>query len=154
MRLDRTVKRQSTGRGTAVIHRDFTDALRTRAESTHTGKCAIRHPGGTVGPINPTTGKKDVVPFPSHFTGSCLIERLPASETVPVSGDEQVPTVTYTVAVGAAAASDTHTGDLVTVTEVGDNGDVTFVGKVLIVDSIDRDTITAERVFRCSENQS
>lgn len=148
------MNRQSTGRGTAVIHPDFTAALRTRADATHTTTCSIRHTGGVVGSFNEATGKKDVIPFAPHFVGACLVERLPASETDPVAGDEQVPTLTYTVAVGAEDALSTVTGDLVTFTAVDDNGDGTLVGKVMTVDSIDRDSITAERVFRCSENQS
>lgn len=148
------MKRQSTGRGTAVIHRDFTDALRTRADATHTSTCSIRHLGGTAGAFNEATGKKDLIPFPAHFTGACLVERLPASETDPVAGDEQVPTLTFTVAVGAEDAPATVTGDLILVTAVDGNGDLSLVGKTLTVDSIDRDSITAERVFRCSENQS
>jgi hypothetical protein len=148
--------RQHTGRtGSTVLHPDFTTAPAAIAAAGHTALCEIRRPGGTPGTLNTTTGKKTTTPYAPHYAGPCAVSRQPASAgTDPVAGDEAVPTMEYVVTLAKDAAPQLHTGDLVVITSVGLHGDATLVANPYVVLFIDRDSVTAERVLRCSENQS
>lgn len=148
--------RQHTGRtGSTPLHPDFTTALTGIAAGSHTALCEIRRPGGAPGTLNPATGVKTTTPYAPHYAGPCGFSKQPASTgTTPVAGGEQVPTMEYVVTLDKDAAPQLATGDLVVVTSVGLHGDATLVGRSYLVEYIDRDTVTAERVLRCSENQS
>lgn len=147
--------RQHTGRpGATPIHPDFTDAHRAVAEATHTAACTIRHPGGTASALDPVTGRRTIAPNAPHYTGPCSISRLPASETTPVAGEEVVPSVQFLVAIGWDAAVSTVVGDTVTITSPGPHADAMLAGVQLVVASSDHDSVSWERVLRCTQNQS
>lgn len=148
--------RQHTGRpSSTVLHPDFTTALAGIAAGGHTALCEIRRPGGTPGTLNPATGVKTTSPYAPHFAGPCAISKQPArTGTDPVAGAEQLPTMEYAVTLDKDAAPQAHTGDILVITSVGLHGDATLVGRPYVVEYIDRDSVTAERVLTVSENQS
>lgn len=148
------MRRQHTGRpGSKVVRDDWATGHRVAANQTHTAACSIRHTGGTAArPIDQATGRKTITPGAVHYTGPCSVTQL--TEQAPDAADETVPTAYYVVGLAWDAAPDTREGDLVTVTAAGPNGDPTLTGKTLRVASIGRDSLSWERIFRCTENQS
>lgn len=139
--------------GSKPIHPRFTEAHRPAAEAEHTAACTIRHPGGTEGALNATTGRKTVTPHPAHYTGPCSATYL-TDQAVPQGGEETLPTMQVEVAIAVDAAPDLAVDDVLVVTDVGPHGDPSLAGVSLIVDAIARDSIALETVLRCRENQS
>lgn len=137
---------QHTGRpGTEVLPAAWSTGHRPAVEAALTAACSIRHPGGTAGGFNATTGASTTTPFAAHYAGPCSVEVLPALEQAAVTGDQQVTTLGYRVTVAYDAAPALKVGDLVTITAVDANGDPSLVGQVLKVQSFARGSVAWER---------
>ncbi|NUS58674.1 MAG: hypothetical protein HOV66_28055 [Streptomycetaceae bacterium] len=147
--------RQHTGRpGSRLLRDDWATAHRATANRTHTAACTIRHPGGTAGPVDQATGRKAITAAAAHYTGACAVVSLPTAGQTPDVADETVTVVTCQVTLAWDAAPDTTEGDLITITAPGPHGDPALAGKTLRVASIGRDSMSWERIFSCTEDQS
>lgn len=111
---------------------------------------AVRRPGGTPGEFDPETGQTTTTPHDAHYTGGARIQVLPALDQERVTGDQEVTTLGYRVAVAHDAAVEPADGTsvvgcLVLVTAVDANGDASLVGRTLTVESLERGSLAWER---------
>lgn len=141
--------RQATGRpGTPVIPAAWSQAPRTVIGKTWTSKCEIRHPGGGKGAFNQTTGTYPITKPAPHFTGKARVQVLNAQDREHLIADEPITTVAYLVAVSIDATA-VKVDDVLTVTCLDANGDLTLVDHELIVKSFSRGTLAWERDLIC-----
>lgn len=144
--------RQAVGRpGTPVIPSKWSQAPRVVIEKTWTACVEIRHPGGTKGAFNATTGTYPATPHEPHFTGDARIQVLNAQERSQLIAEDPVTTVGYRVVVGLDA-SEVAVEDVVKITGVDDNGDPTLINHELILRSFDRGSLAWERDLICTDN--
>lgn len=147
------MRRHHAGSGRrSVIGAAWSAHHRPVVAGTLTATCEIRHPGGTQGDFDPTTGTRPTTPHPAHYAGPCRVQVLPALEQEALTGDQQVTTVGYRVTITYDDAPELDVDDLVKITAVDDNGDPTLVGQVLKVQSFARGSLAWERDISCVDD--
>jgi hypothetical protein len=127
------------GGGTVVIVADL-----------WTADCSIRHPGGTRGAFDSTTGTYPTVPFDPYYVGGCRIQVLSTEEQRELVAEEQITSVGYLIVVDLDESLESRAGDLVTITAVDDNGDPQLIGQTVQVRSLARGAQPWERDLRCT----
>lgn len=143
---------QAVGRtGTPVIPSRWSGAPRAVMAKTRTACVEIRHPGGTKGPFDPTTGTYPVVPHAPHFTGSARIQVRDAQSAEQLVAEQEVTTTGYLVAIDLSA-TDVAVEDVVTITGLDDNGDQVLLNHDLIVRAIAKGSLAWERDLTCTDD--
>lgn len=145
---------QSVGRpGTPVIPAAWSQAPRVVMAGTRTAQVALRHPGAATGDFDPATGTYPGAQNAAYWTGTARVQASPVfgGGAKDIAG-EAVTEVAYLVAIDVTAddpAGALQVGDLVDVTALDDNGDLSLVGRTLTVQSIARGSLAWERDLVC-----
>lgn len=146
------MQRHHTGSGRRrVIPADWSAHHRPVLAGTRGATVSLRHPGGTQGAFNKTTGKYDYTPSSAYFTGPARIQVLPGDEQERVAGEQQVTTLGYAVMLDHAVDG-MQLGDVVLITAMADNGDEWMVDRELTVTSIEGGSEHWERRLLCTDN--
>lgn len=134
--------------GTQVIPAGWAVGQRPVAQGTMTAAIALRVPGGTKGPFNPTTGTYPVVPHPVYATARCRVQALTNVPRQVDAAEDEVTVSAYlvTVPAGTLGLQVGHVG------VVTGSGDALLDGRELKVDDIIRGTLLVERDLLCSLN--
>ncbi len=143
---------QATGRaGTPVIPAGWSTAPRVVVAKTWTSKCEIRHPGGTKGAFDESTGTYPVTEQAPHFRGNARVQVLNAQDREDLIADQPVTTVGYRVSISVDATA-VQVEDVVTVTCLDANGDLTLQDRELVVASFSRGSLAWERDLICIDD--
>lgn len=146
------MRRHHTGSGRrTVIPADWAVHHRPVAAASHTATISLRHPGGTRGAFNKTTGTWATTPYAAYYTGPARVQVLATGDQVRMAGEQEVSTLGYAVMLGHAV-SGMQLEDLCTVTAVDDNGDAWMVGRQLTVKTIESGSLHWERRLLCTDD--
>lgn len=115
-----------------------------------TAVCTIRHPGGTRGEFNKTTGTYPAEPNAPHYTGECQVRVLSPAEQQQLFAEQLVTEVGYVVVVDLDTSAAVKVGDVVTITAFDASGDAALIDQPLQVQSFARGEFPWQRDLRCT----
>lgn len=151
------MRRHHAGSGRrSVIPPDWAAHHRPVVAGTFTATVEIRHPGGTPGTFDSTTGTRPLTPHVPHYGAgaripNARIQILPSMGADRETGAEQVVVASYLVVVDLAASAAVKVGDLVRITAIDGNGDQVLIGRDVTVTRVASGSLAWERDLQCTD---